>query len=498
MSFSQYPQNPVIGQEYTVGTMIVTWDGTKFVSVPPNDIVTSSELSLAVAAIDADRVAAENASDAAVNAAAIAVQYPEGQLAASLALREQINRKATLDLRFNENQHRVYELFGLTDKLLTDVVSTTRASTATYNSLFGVATAAVNTPRIEYDPATGEPLGLLCEEQRTNLLLWSEDFSNAIWPKTNSTVIANNAVAPDENLTADKLVEDVTNGVHQITQLASVISGNLYTVTIYAKASERASFALRMNSAGYGALVTASFNLSARTATIATAGTSTSASIDDAGNGWFRCRLTSQAVATTTTTHLIMLENQPGTRTYTGDGASGVYIWGAQLEVGSFPTSYIKTEESQVTRADDLISASQQHNPSAFSVFGDLSFISTAPARRILSIGNSNADRMEVSNSTVVFSANNVSQTYTIPEGLRPPQRKIAYSYFNGLVKVFINGELRHTFSQAVATSLPSTRFSINYGASASLTTVSSVKVKEAKYFPRALSDAELAELTRL
>ena len=78
----------------------------------------------------------------------------------SQELLKSIETKATLIADFVRNQHRVYEQYGLTDKAITDVLDTTRASTATYDSPFGVATAAVNEPRITYDPETGACLGL--------------------------------------------------------------------------------------------------------------------------------------------------------------------------------------------------------------------------------------------------------------------------------------------------------------------------------------------------
>jgi hypothetical protein len=73
-------------------------------------------------------------------------------------------------------------------------------------------TAATNAPRFDHNPTTGESLGLLIEEQRTNLLFpYSEEFDNAAWSKTRSSITSNTIVAPDGTLTGDKLVEDTAN-----------------------------------------------------------------------------------------------------------------------------------------------------------------------------------------------------------------------------------------------------------------------------------------------
>src|SRR5690606_5381998 len=97
--------------------------------------------------------------------------------------------------------------------VLAPFVTFTRASEGTYFDSAGTQqTAAVNEPRVDYDPLTLELRGLLVEEQRTNLLLRSQEFDNASWSKVSSSVSANAAVAPDGTLTADKII--VGSGVN--------------------------------------------------------------------------------------------------------------------------------------------------------------------------------------------------------------------------------------------------------------------------------------------
>src|SRR4051812_3519980 len=101
---------------------------------------------------------------------------------------------------------------SLRARSLTDLATFTRASTAMYVNALGVlASAAEDTPRIDYDPITLTPRGLLIEEARTNLLLRSESVATSPWTRTRMNAPSTNAaIAPDGTLTADQLVEDTT------------------------------------------------------------------------------------------------------------------------------------------------------------------------------------------------------------------------------------------------------------------------------------------------
>ena len=217
-------------------------------------------------------------------------------------------------------------------------------------------TAASGVARFEHNPITFESLGLEIEEQRTNLVTYSEQFNDAAWTKNNATITANTIVAPDGTLTGDNLVEDTTTAAHQVLQaFAGFTSGTAYTSTIYAKNAGRRYLRLTFAVATpFSAESGWIFDLETGTLFGSAIGSAT-ATITAVGNGWYRCAITATATGTGTSSIIVRLFSGSSS-TYTGNGYSGIFIWGAQLEAGAFPTSYIQTVASQVTRAADAAS----------------------------------------------------------------------------------------------------------------------------------------------
>jgi hypothetical protein len=187
---------------------------------------------------------------------------------------------------------------------------------------------------------------------RTNLLVRSEEFDNASWTKTRSSVTANAITAPNGTLTADELVEDTTvTSSHNIGQSISFTSGTTYTVSVFAKATASPRFLqIIFPSGGFTATRRPVFDLLNG---IASAATDTTASIQNIGNGWYRCIGSMLATNTNSASIQLQLANTytNSVSTYTGDGVSGVYIWGAQLEVGSAVTPYIQSPSVFTSRA---------------------------------------------------------------------------------------------------------------------------------------------------
>lgn len=220
--------------------------------------------------------------------------------------------------------------------------------------------SATNTPRIEYD-VNGKCLGLLIEGARTNLSLRSQEFNNAAWSTVRASVSANAIDAPDGTTTADKLVDDSTAGAtHFILPAATmtITADATFTVSIFAKAGERTQLRLTGSDATETNFFGAFFNLSTgATGSTTTGGTGalTTKTITAYANGWYRLTVTGSVGSGVTACRLIVKMAVPTeTLPYNGDGASGLYLWGAQFENAvSFPSSYIPTTTGSVTRASE-------------------------------------------------------------------------------------------------------------------------------------------------
>ena len=229
---------------------------------------------------------------------------------------DKVSRIPTLDLDFAKSKS-LYD--GRSTKNLIDFVRNTAPNSSTYVDAAGLIKRSV-----------------------TNLLLRSEEFDNAAWTKTRSSITSNTIVAPDGSLTADKITEDATaTATHLISQTGTLISivGSRYTYSVYAKADERNWIAISPGSTwGY-----AWFDISAGAlGTVIDGGGATTASITNVGNGWYRCAVSATAVDARGVQ--IFLANGNSSVSYTGDGTSGLYLWGAQLEEeASTAGEYVKT-----------------------------------------------------------------------------------------------------------------------------------------------------------
>jgi hypothetical protein len=224
------------------------------------------------------------------------------------------------------------------------------ASTYTRNN------GGVYPPRFDYDPVTLAPKGILIEEQRTNLLLQSETFDNASWSKGNGTVTADAIASPDGTVDADAFIENTAASVfHFIAQSVAKAASNIqYTVSFYVKDKGRqVGFSFNSGASGVAGRVNpATGTVTAAIGVFGTGWTAGSLTMTNAGNGWYRVVIVATSDTATTAQFQLSLHNGTSA-TYTGDGVSGAYLWGAQMEAGAFATSYIPTVASTVTRTTD-------------------------------------------------------------------------------------------------------------------------------------------------
>jgi hypothetical protein len=231
----------------------------------------------------------------------------------------------------------------------------TRTSTANRENGNGtLELMATGVPRLDY--SQGICPALLLEPQRANLYARSEDFTQVVWSKSFSNVTANSTTAPDGTTTAETLNIgiDASSGRHRLSQTVAVTIGTIYTGTYYFKQNQH-QWVQICGVTGYSVNVWANFNLA--NGTIGNIGTETTASIENVGNGWYRCRVSGVATASSSTgMEVVVINNTNGVRypSYQSGAVVAVcFVWGAQFEAGSFPTTYIPTAAGSVTRNTD-------------------------------------------------------------------------------------------------------------------------------------------------
>lgn len=214
--------------------------------------------------------------------------------------------------------------------------------------------------RHDYDPDTGEHLGWLLEGASTNICLQSEDLSTT-WANTRSSDSSDATTAPDGATTADKLVEDATaSNTHFISQTVTITANQTYTFSVFLKASERTEARVQFaDGSTNGFYVDA--NLSAGTVgsvTVLGTGTATSAGIEAYPDSWYRVWATGKSAAASTSITPAIFLMSSGSTSYSGDGSSGAFAWGGQIELKAYPTSYISTTTTSATRNADALSIS--------------------------------------------------------------------------------------------------------------------------------------------
>lgn len=242
------------------------------------------------------------------------------------------------------------------------VTNTIKYRPYTKTTTASASTVSVEQPRYEYDAATGNSQGVLSERAATNLCLFSEDFANAAWTKISMTVASNSLTvsAPDKSISVDKLIVDnaVTFGNASIREtFTKAASALTYTFSVYAKRAEFNRVQLFVNGTSISDQIAAIFDLASGTLVSITPGgnfalAGSYTAIQRVGNDWYRLTLSFVSNADTSISSRIFVRDSTAT---TGDGSSGVYVWGAQFEQSQFISSYIPTTSATVTRAKDVI-----------------------------------------------------------------------------------------------------------------------------------------------
>lgn len=244
---------------------------------------------------------------------------------------------------------------------------------------------------VSYNPTSGGTIGYSTVSQlpKTNLLISSNDYSNdTYWPKNNcSTTFTTATTAPDGTYTAQKFIEDSTTAEHWFYQTTSTsAAGQAITFSFYAKAAERSQLNLRF----IGAVNLVFVNINLITGAASSVNTSPNGigySVTPAGNGWWRITATGIADQSYILGSLFLIQDSPYTTNYTGNGTSGVYLWGQQLEYGLSASNYVATDligpipraNTQLFQDTQFVSTNWNHDSSSSNAKISLTSATTAP-----------------------------------------------------------------------------------------------------------------------
>lgn len=420
-------------------------------------------------------------------------------------------------------QNKLYSLKPINDAGSGDLILS-RNGQATYFDKDGILRYATNNePRFQYDPLTGEYMGILIEHGATNLLVRSQEFDNAAWTTYGTILqrVANQAIAPDDTLTAD-LIEYPSSGQNLVRRTSiSIINNYSYSLSLFVKNNtfnqNANTITITLNNnqvAPNNFILSAAINFQTETATFTLGGTSGTGFSGSANgrlvklkNGWYRLEVngkTGSAAATSIASFEIGTNNQGGS----------CYIWGAQMEISNLAvnappdspaTSYIPTVASQVLRPGDTI-----EKTGMLDLFGQeegtifMEFTRTIPGST--DIIRFAQDSLSYTNSILLtFTGSGLLQYIIRYNNLNGPLKivantnnvnnfKIALRYRSGSTRIAVNGVLDTTINTSFAFTSPLTRIIIDQAQWTGLN--QNRAIKSIALFRRGLSDSELTALT--
>ena len=372
--------------------------------------------------------------------------------------------------------------------------------------------AAANEPRFDHDPATGVCKGLLIEESRTNVGLQSENFGSATWVKAQASASVDTATSPSGSVTADTLIEDSTpSSLHFISQQTSKSASSItYAFSVYYKnSSGTRNLVLALTngtSAGKAAIFTTSGSVAASNINIGSGAgfAMTSADVVNAGNGWYRAHVVISSDASIRLDAVIYLTNSSSSvSVYNGDGVSGLYLWGAQLEAGAFPTSYIPTTIGTAARSADVCSIIEADFSSFYNQV-EGTFLSSS-SQPIITTANalvygvdngSDSSRFHLNHNTSIAISQSGGVTQSLFDMIDPignELSKVAYAYKVNDYSAFRNATQGTSASNGTVPTVDR----INFGSTpANLSRILNGHIARIQYFRKRLSNAKLQTLT--
>jgi hypothetical protein len=354
--------------------------------------------------------------------------------------------------------------------------TTTVANRSTrINSLGNIEIVNDNVPRLDY-PLGGAVNGcpaLLVEPSATNSFIESQTlFTTHLVQNLTTTGYTNAATSPDGSVTAEKFVPNTTNGVHGIANGSSlaITSGTTYTLSLFVKSDGGPYNLISLtfdSTTAWGATRNCIFNASNGTNFAVPSGATMTS--ENYGNGWYRIRATLTAVGTVaaaTFQYRIYVTDASGGLSWAAPSGNtnGIFCWGAQLEVGSVPTSYIPTTTAAVTRSAEVITntaATALIGQTEGTIYAEIDTRNLYQGIGVFSIRSSTTNYVMIYMSSAarrfagLISAAGASFTVgQTANGLSPGIYKIALAYKTNDCAFYVNGVLVGSTSQATPTGM--------------------------------------------
>jgi len=364
-----------------------------------------------------------------------------------------------------------------------------RSGSATrINSQGLIETVGNGQSRLNYPMIDGKVVGCphhILEPQRTNLLQYSEDFSNSYWYK-DSISVTSGFVSPDGTLNASKIV-----GSGFLQGVINVVASNVYTYSVFWKKDTSSFIKFQVSSSGPDETIT----LNTKTLSFSSITNIDEYSVEEFGNGWYRLKITWTEQDTEISGIRIICDES--------DANSSLYIWGAQVEQGSFPTSYIKTNGSAVTRSAETANGSGDaatFNDSEGVLMAEISALADDGTYRVFGLSDGTASNRVIlyynpnSNNIELFISSGGAAQTTLSLTLTDIKllQKIAVKYKVNDIGLWING-----FEVGIDTiaTMPSGLNELAFDNGVSTENFYG-NTKQIQYYNSALTDSELEQLT--
>jgi hypothetical protein len=369
-------------------------------------------------------------------------------------------------------------------------------------------------PRLDYLNSTCPRL--LLEPQRSNIALYSEQFDNADWTKLNATVTANQTQDPTGYDGADKLIQTTATAEHSIYNTISVTSGTTYAGSVFLKMGDGSTSwryaQVRFRNGGFGTgggvvvdLLNGAITYSSGLA---------SSSIESYGNGWYRVSIVQASTVTSASAGIVVAFNDTSNSfsvSFAGDTNANMFLFGAQIEAGSYSTSYLNTLSTSVTRVADsasktgissLIGQTEGTVFLEFEISTNTGFNSQYPALIDISDGTSsnrfslllnNASFSPAKLQLFVVNGSATQASITASASITTGRHKVAFAYALNNYAVYMDGVLIGTDTSATVPACSKVALTNFDG-----TFVAENKTSQALLFKTRLTNAQLAELTTL